>query len=120
MMTIFRVENPLTKQGLWYGEDGGFNPYIKTLTNAISKDLPMDFDPAFKLEGLDWISGCDNIPEMKNWFSVRDLKELESRGYGLYEFSVNRYRKLNGHAVFAKEHVLQTSKIDLSILIGVN
>ena len=116
MPIVFRVENPLTKQGLWYREDGGFNPYIKTLTNAISKDLPMDFDPAFKAEGLNWISGCDNLPDMQNWFSSQDLKELEARGYGLYQFFVSRYRTVNGHAAFAKEHVLETNKIDLSLL----
>ena len=120
MPIVFRVENPLTKQGLWYGEDGVFNPFIKTLSNALSKDLPMNFDPAFKAEGLDWISGCDNLPDMQNWFSKQDLQELEGRGYRLYQFNVNRYRTVNGHAVFAKEHVLETSRIDLSLLKGTN
>lgn len=116
MPKLFRVENPLSKQGLWYREDGTFNPFIKTLTNAIARDLPMGFDPTFKVEGLDWISACDNLPDMKNWFSTQDLQELEARGYSLFEFDVTRYRTVNGHAVFAKEHVLQTNRIDLSLL----
>lgn len=117
MARLFRVENPLSKQGLWYREDGTFNPFIQTaLTNAIAKDLPMGFDPAFKVEGLDWISATDSLPELKNWFSPKDLQELQSLGYSLFEFDVTRYRKLNGHAVFAKEHVLRSSRIDLSLI----
>lgn len=120
MNTLYRVENPLSKQGLWYREDGSFNPFIKTLTNALAKDLPMGFDPQFKAEGLDWISACDNLLDMKNWFSTQDLQELEGRGYSLYQFNVNRYRTINGHAVFAKEHVLETNRVDLSLLKGAN
>lgn len=116
MAKLFRVENPLTKQGLWYREDGTFNPFIKTLTNAISRDLPMGFDPEFKVDGLDWISGCDNLPDMRNWFSTQDLTELHGLGYDLYEFKVERYRTVNGHAAFAREHVLQSQKLDLSLL----
>jgi hypothetical protein len=116
MTKLYRVENPLSKQGLWYREDGTFNPFIKTLTNAISRDLPMGFDPQFKLEGLDWISATDKLSDMKYWFSPQDLQELEGLGYGLFEFDVTRYRTLNGHAVFAKEHVLQANRIDLSLL----
>ena len=116
MNTIYRVENPVTWQGLWYRKDGSFNPFIKTLTNAIARDLPMGFDPEFKVDGLDWISGCDNLPDMKNWFSAQDLTELYGFGYDLYEFKVERYRTVNGHAAFAREHILESQKLDLSLL----
>ena len=116
MATLYRVENPISQQGLWYKTDGTFNPFIKTLTNALAKDLPMGFDAQFKVEGLDWVSACDNLPDMRNWFSTQDLMELDGRGYNLYEFTVNRYRAVNGHAVFAKEHVIEQNKIDLSLL----
>jgi len=116
MNTIYRVENPLSQQGLWYREDGSFNPLIKTLTNAIARDFPMGFDPAFKVDGLDWISGCDNLTDMQNWFSVQDLTELHIRGYDLFKFEVEKYRTVNGHAVFANEHVLSNTKLDMSLL----
>jgi hypothetical protein len=119
MAKLYRVENPLSQQGLWYRADGMFNPFIKTLTNALARDLPMGFDPQFKVEGLNWISACDNLPDMRNWFSTQDLQELEARGYSLFEVNVERYRTVNGHAVFAKEHVLQTEKLDLSLIKGV-
>jgi hypothetical protein len=116
MHKLYRVENPISQQGLWYRTDGTFNPFIKTLTNALAKDLPMGFDKDFKVEGLDWISACDNLPDMRNWFSAQDLMELDQRGYNLYEFDVSRYRTVNDHAVFAKEHIKYQSKIDLSLL----
>lgn len=116
MSLIYRVENPITWQGLWYRKDGTFNPFIKTLTNAVARDLPMGFDPQFKVGGLDWFSGCDNLTDMKNWFSTQDLEELSSFGYNLYGFNVERYRTVNGHAVFAREHVTQSHKLDLSLL----
>lgn len=116
MTKIYRVENPVTWQGLWYRKDGVFNPFIKTLTNAIARDFPMDFDPQFKVDGFDWISGCDNLPDMKNWFSAQDLEELNTFGYNLYEFTVERYRTVNGHAVFVREQVIDTQKLDLSLL----
>jgi hypothetical protein len=116
MAKLYRVENPISQQGLWYRTDGTFNPFIKTLTNALARDLPMGFDPAFKVEGLDWISATDKLSDINHWFSPQDLKELEARGYSLFEFDVTRYRTVNGHAVFAKEHVMQTNRIDLSLL----
>lgn len=116
MSKIYRVENPMTWQGLWYRKDGTFNPFIKILTNAISRDLPMGFDPQFKVGGLDWFSGCDNLNDMRNWFSAQDLAELQGFGYNLYEFTVEQYRTVNGHAAFAREHVLQSQKLDFSLL----
>ena len=116
MSIIYRVENPITWQGLWYRKDGTFNPFIKTLTNAVARDFPMGFDPQFKIDGLDWVSGCDNLPDMKNWFSSQDLTELNGFGYNLYAFKVERYRTVNGHAAFAREHILETQKLDLSLL----
>jgi hypothetical protein len=116
MNTLYRVENRMTWQGLWYNKDGTFNPFIKTLTNAISRDLPMGFDPQFKVNGLDWVSACDNLPDMRNWFSLEDLAELDGLGYNLYEFKVERYRNVNGHAAFAREHIYEQQKLDLSLL----
>jgi hypothetical protein len=117
MQKLFRVENPVSKQGLWYREDGTFNPFITKFPNALARDYPMGFDPAFKVEGLDWISACDNIPDMKNWFSAQDLADFNRVGYHLFEFNVSRYRTVSGHAVFAKEHVLEVNKIDLFLLL---
>ncbi len=113
MGTLYRVENPQTMQGLWYRGDGTFNPHIRSLGDAKCHDLPMDFDPAFKAEGLDWFSACDNTADMANWFSFSDLRKLTAQGYGLFRFEVERYRQINGHAAFARQHVISAAAVPI-------
>lgn len=105
-MLLFRVENPVTNQGLWYDGDGNFNPFILTLAAAKSRDLPMEFDPDMLAGGQRWYSACDNIPDLQHWFSRQDLLELDKAGYGLYQFDVSDYRQRNGHAVFTRSQVV--------------
>lgn len=115
MATLFRVENPITEVGLWYRSDGEFTEFIKTLDEAQCRDLPMDFDPTMK-DGGNWISACDNIPDMKNWFSTSDLHQLQQIGYGLYRFEVPTYRMANGHAIFLRESVVEFHPMDIKVL----
>lgn len=103
MPIIYRVENPRTMQGLWYDRYGRFNGFIRQFGDALCHDLPMPADPAFKLGSRDWFSGCDNLPDMANWFSLADLKRLHGLGYDLYRFEVPNYRTANGHALFLRE-----------------
>jgi len=116
--TLFRVENPNTNQGLWYRKDGSWNPHIFTLTEGVARDIPMGFNPEFKVEGLEWYSACDDLKKMEQWFSFQDLVELGQQGYGLYAIEVSRYRDVYGHAAFAAEHVLSQTLIDIDILKG--
>lgn len=115
MSTLFRVENQATEIGLWYNSDGTFTEFIKTLDEAQSRDIPMGFDPQMK-DGGNWVSACDNIPDMKNWFSTKDLQALQQIGYGLYAFEVPDYRIVNGHAVFLRERVVTFKPLDIKIL----
>lgn len=116
MADLYRVENPATMQGLWYRGDGTFNPFIRTLGDAKCQDLPMGFDPAFKAEGLDWFSACDNLRDMSEWFSLSDLRKLAAQGYGLFRFDVQRYRHVNGHAAFARHHVISAAAVPISLI----
>ena len=115
MPILYRLENLESNQGLWYTTDGVFNPFIMKLTAAKSRDLPMGFDPMYS-EGGAWISACDSIPDMRNWFSRRDLDELGAAGYHLYEHDVHEYRQVPGHAIFLRERVIASRQIDVSIL----
>lgn len=118
MITLFRVENLTNRQGLWYRGDGTFNPHILTLTDGKSKDLPMEFNPELKVDGLDWYSACDNLEDMKQWFSLQDLIELSSQGYELNAVNVSQYRNVYGHAAFAEEYVLGRTKLDINSIKG--
>src|SRR5690606_16096141 len=116
MAIVYRVENPNTFQGLWYDKNGNFNPFITKIPNALCKDLPMDFNPEFKVGGLDWYSACDSLDDMSTWFSREDLINLSAAGYNLYQFNVSNYRTVFGHAAFARDHVSRHHQLDLSVL----
>lgn len=107
MPRLYRVENPLTKAGLWYNEAGRLTEVVKTLDNYRNADLPMAWEE--HMAG-GWHSAVDDLPTLKNWFNVEEMTELERRGYGVYEFDVSSYRIGRSetgieHAVFQRGSV---------------
>lgn len=117
MATLYRVENPLTNVGLWYNDEGVKTDFIKhEIANAQCADMPMDIDQQTYGDGGRWYSACDNIPDMRNWFSVSDLEQFKRKGYGLYLFEVPEYRTAYGHAIFLKEKVIDVVQVDISLL----
>ena len=116
MATIYRVENPITMVGLWYNQFGEKTDFIKhQIKDAMNADLPMDFNEEYTKGGR-WFSGCDNIADMRNWFSVTDLQQFKQAGYGLYLFDVPEYRIADGHAIFLREKALSVVEADISLL----
>jgi hypothetical protein len=114
---VYRIENQQTMNGLWYNEQKECTAFIKTLTNAKCKDLPMPFDPElYGQDGLAWFSATDVLEEIPDWCSLQDLVELEEAGYHLYRFTVSHYREVPGHVVFAREHIIECELLDLSVL----
>src|SRR5690606_36647554 len=97
MAIIYRIQNPNTMIGLWYNSFGEKTDFIKhNIKNAMNANLPMDYNEEYTKGGR-WFSGCDNIEDMKNWFSVSDLQQFKQAGYGLYLFDVSEYRTTDGH-----------------------
>lgn len=117
MLTLYRVENPITQVGLWYNNEGVKTDYIvHEIESAQCADLPMPEDQSIYGDGGRWYSACDNIPDMRNWFSISDLQQFKQKGYGLYLFEVPEYRIANGHAIFLKDRALSATEVDISIL----
>lgn len=117
-MKLWRIENQNTYTGLWYNKEGIRTDFLRTnLTNAKCRDMPMDYDyETYRLDGLQWISATDTIPDMRHWLAQQDAIEMLKQGYSVYEFEVSQYRKVYNHAVFAREHVLSQRIVDLSVL----
>jgi hypothetical protein len=115
--TVFRIENQDTMQGLWYDKDGNFNPFIKRLSDAKCKELPMYFDPTYK-DGGAWYSGGIDFPQMREWFHFQDVVELAQAGYHLYKFEVAAYRQVPGHVVFTRESIMDTTRLNIRLLAG--
>lgn len=117
MATLYRVENPITMVGLWYNNEGEKTDFIKhQIQGAQCADLPMDPKQEIYGDGGRWYSACDNIPDMRNWFSVSDLQQFKQAGYGLYLFEVPEYRIADGHAIFLREKVIEVVEADISLL----
>lgn len=117
MTIIFRIENQQSNQGLWYDKNGNYSPFINSLPNAKCKDLPMDFDPTYQDGGLQWLSGCSDMQQLRSWFSEQDLIYLSNAGYNLYRFEVSDFRQVPGHVIFTRERVIETSKIDMTLFL---
>ena len=111
---IYRIENHKTMHGMWYDKDGNFNPFIQNLTDGVSKNLPMGHCDDHRRLGKVWYSGCENIEDLKSWFSAQDALELEQAGYLLFIFEVTEtYRKEN-ETLFTRESIVAETVIPLS------
>lgn len=115
MSTLYRVENRLTNQGLWYDRYGRYNAFIRQFGDALCHDVPMGFDNRLK-DGGDWLSACDNVQDMAKWFNLHDLQRLHALGYRLYQIDVDFYRTINGHAVFLRQDAFETKEVPISVI----
>lgn len=114
MNELYRIENQITKVGLWYNSDGMRTDYIKSIENALAGDAPMDFDPAF----CGWLSACLSLEQMRDWFSKSDITALANSGYELFHVRVDDFRIGNGHALFERKGALYTP-VSFDILDGI-
>ena len=112
-ITIYRIENPETMNGMWYNNLGDYDPVITSLSEGISKDLPMDFNNRYGQKGRRWYSGCTEKRQMRQWFSPRDVFELYSKGYELFSFEANEYQIEEHQTIFTREGVLTRKAIEV-------
>ena len=112
-ITIYRIENPDTMHGMWYRLDGTYDPFIKTLTEGISKELPMDKHPRYMLHGIPWFSAGKSVENMNQWFSALDAKELNEAGYKLFSFTVQEYQMEEMQCLFTRRGVIKQVEIPL-------
>lgn len=115
-MKIFRIENQETFHGMWYRIDGTYDPFIMTLTEGISRDLPMGFHERYAKDGLKWFSGCGDRAQMQQWFSALDALELHQNGYQLYEFESEQFIVEEHQILFTREGLLSQKEIPLSVM----
>lgn len=101
---------------MWYNSKGEHEPYIDTLTEGISKHLPMGYNPIHKKGGKKWYSGTDSREQLEKWFSILDVKELLERGYKLYKFTVKEWNTLEHEVLFTREGIIAQEEIPMSDL----
>ena len=112
--TIYRIENPETMHGMWYNNDGEFDPIINELCpDALAKELPMDFDVRHKRNGMAWYSAGKSIENMNQWFSRKDALDLADNGFKLYRFVVTEWQELENEVIFTREGVIEQTEIPI-------
>lgn len=116
VIKVYRIENPNTMHGMWYKLDGTYSPFIMTLTEGISKNLPMDFHQRYSEGGKKWFSAGKSKDNMNQWFSPLDAIELNQNGYKLYAFDVSEYHIEEHQVIFTREGVIRSEEIPLDFL----
>ena len=115
-VTIYRIENTETNHGMWYRLDGTYDPFIMTLTEGISRDLPMEKHPRYQKDNVAWFSAGKSIENMNQWFSPRDAQELHDAGYELFSFTVKEYQMEEHQCLFTRRGVLSSERIPLDFI----
>lgn len=115
---IFRIENQETMHGMWYNQKGELDPFIKTLTEGISADLPMEPHERYGQNNKRWFSGCKDFELLKHWFSRRDILELNDAGYRLYKFESQEFQNEEFQTIFTREGVLSQTEVDITTLLN--
>lgn len=119
-MKTYRIENETTQHGMWYREDGSYDPFIMKLTEGRSRDLPMGYNEIYSKHGLQWFSSGGSIEDMKLWFSDRDALELFQSGYKLFQYEAQQVQVLEHEVIFTREGVLGKTEIPLNTIWNVN
>lgn len=116
VVDIFRIENPVTMNGMWYNQHGVYDPFIFTLTEGISAGLPMERDDRYGLNGQRWFSGCQSFEQLQNWFSERDVMELSNAGYKLFLFKSLEFIHEDFQTIFTRRGIIDRIELETSLL----
>jgi hypothetical protein len=117
-MLVFRVEKPDSDQGLWYRTGGVLQPLVHDLGLACASiPMPVEHDE-YRRDGIDWFSGCDDLDQLQQWFSLSEMKLLKPLGFKLMIYNTEKVRHYYGHSLFSKQHVVSSQECDLSLLTG--
>lgn len=115
--TIFRIENPTDKDGMWYTKKGIARKKIHILCpNGIAKDFPMPFSPLHSKNGHVWQSAGKSIENMNQWFTVEDAINLYNNGFKLFQFEVDMFQELEMEILFCRKGIISQKEIPLEMV----
>ena len=112
--TVYRIENPVDMDGMWYTKNGLLRKKIHILCpNGIAKDFPMPFNPIHRKDGKVWNSAGKSVEQMNYWFTAEDAKGLYNNGFKLFQFETTLYNELEHEILFCREGVVSQKEIPL-------
>lgn len=112
---VFRIENPIDRDGMWYNKDGVFRKTIHILCpDGIAKDFPMPLNlELHRKDGYIWQSAGKNIENMNQWFTASDAINLYNNGFKLFEFETTMFQELAMEILFCRKGVIKQREIPL-------
>lgn len=119
-LKIFRLENPITQNGMWYNQNGELDPFITNLTEGISSHLPMEPHERYGNLGRRWFSGCVSTDSIRSWFSDLDARELFENGYRLYQFTSTEHSIEEHQVIFTREGLIGQEEIPIATIFNLN
>jgi hypothetical protein len=120
--TIFRIEHPIDRDGMWYTKDGIFRKTIHILCpNGIAKDFPMPLNLEYhRKDGEIWQSAGKSIENMNQWFTAQDAINLYNNGFKLFQFEVNIYQEFEMEILFCRKGIIHQVEIPLEQVWNIN
>jgi len=114
--TIFRIERPENKNGMWYNKDGVFQKEIHILCpDGIAKDFPMPLNlELHRKDGEVWNSAGKSVEDMHYWFTSSDAVSLLNKGFKLFQFEVNTWQELENEILFCRKGVVKQKEIEIN------
>jgi hypothetical protein len=119
LMTVYRIENPVEKHGMWYNNNGVMQKKIHILCpNGIAKDLPMPLRTELhRKDGHVWLSAAKDSAVMNSFFHPQDAANLYNNGYKLFEFATTMFQVLEwGEVLFCRKGIVSQKEIPLETL----
>ena len=92
---VYRIENQEQGHGIWRNFDGSWNPVFDKLSDGQARNLPMKDSSFYSDNNEKWFASAPSKETLKHWFSSKDVDELHSLGYKIFEFEVNNYREVS-------------------------
>lgn len=119
---VFRIENPIDKDGMWYTKEGIFRKTIHILCpDGIAKDFPMPLNLALhRKDGQIWQSAGKSIENMNQWFTASDAINLYSKGFKLFEFETTLFQELEMEILFCRQGIIKQTEIPLESIWEIN
>jgi hypothetical protein len=116
--TIFRIENPNDKDGMWYTKDGILRKKIHILCpDGVAKDFPMPLNlELHRKAGLIWQSAGKNLDDMNYWFTASDAIGLYNNGFKLFEFETTLFQELEMEILFCRDGIVKQREIPLETI----
>ena len=110
---LYRLESHNPNNGLWYNINGEKAWGIGVIEGE-TKNLPMEYDERYHVDGRNWFSSCSNKEDLIHWYSLEDaLNLIENHGFVFTRYLATEYIEYEKETVFIKETALLKEELNI-------